>query len=171
MIHILNGLWQDEFDTYINWVWNFFERVPTHDDLKKWFGDQQEGILFLDDLVSGGGDDKDTLNLFTQYSHHLNVTVFYLYQDMFSKGEYAKTISRNAQYIIVFKNPRDNVALRTLLTEMYPNKKWCPVMDTYNQCAQRPFCYLAIDVHPASRDDTRLVSHLLRQEGCIRCYR
>ena len=135
----------------------FFEGVPTHDDLKKWLGDQQGGILVLDDLMLEGGDDKDILNLFTQYSHHLNVTVFYLYQDMFSKGEYAKTISRNAQYIIVFKNPRDNVALRTLLTEMHPNKKWCPVMDTYNQCAQRPFGYLAIDVNPASRDDTRLV--------------
>ena len=109
----------------INWVWNFFERVPTHDDLKKWFGDQQGGILFLDDLMLGGGDDKDTLNLFTQYSHHLNVTVFYLCQDMFPKGKYAKTISRNAQYIIVFKNPRDNVALRTLSTPMYRNKKSC----------------------------------------------
>lgn len=126
----------------------FFEGVPTHDDLKKWLGDQQGGILVLDDLMLEEGDDKDILNLFTQHSHHLNVTVFYLRY---------KTISRNAQYIIVFKNPRDNVALLTLLTEMHPNKKWCPVMDTYNQCAQRPFGYLAIDVNPASSDDTRLV--------------
>ena len=56
----------------------FFEGVPTHDDLKKWLGDQQGGILVLDDLMLEGGDDKDILNLFTQHSHHLNVTVFYL---------------------------------------------------------------------------------------------
>ena len=101
------------------------------------------------------------LNLFTQYSHHLNVTVFYLFQHMFPKGKYANTILRNAQYIVVFKNPRDNVTMCTLLTQMYPNKRWCPIMETYNQCAQRPFGYLAIDVHPASHDNTRLVSHLL----------
>ena len=111
--------------------------------------------------MSEGGDEKDILNLFTQYSHHLNVTVFYLCQDMFPKEKYAKTISRNAQYIVVFKNPRDNVALRTLLAQMYPNKRWRPFMETCNQCAQRRFGYLAIDVHPASRDNTRLVSHLL----------
>ena len=53
----------------------FFEGVPSHDDWKEWFGDKKEGILVLEDLMSEGGDDKDILNLFTQYSHHLNVTV------------------------------------------------------------------------------------------------
>ena len=92
----------------------FFEGVPTHDDLKKWLGDQQGGILVLDDLMLEGGDDKDILNLFTQYSHHLNVTVFYLYQDMFSKGEYAKTISRNAQYIYIHFNTDHSKILETM---------------------------------------------------------
>ena len=44
-------------------------------------------------------------------------------------------------------------------------------METYNQCTQRPFAYLAIDVHPASRVNTRLVSHMLRHEGRIHSYR
>ena len=153
------GSWQDKSNSMQKHGVEFFEGVPTHDHLKEWFGYQQGGILVMDDLMSEGGDDKDILNLFTQYSHHLNVTVFYLCQDMFLKGKYAKTISRNAQYIVVFKNPRDNVALRTLFMQMYPNKRWCPVMETYNQCAQRPFGNLAIDVNPASLDNTRLVSH------------
>ena len=117
----------------------FFEAVPSHDDLKEWFGDKKEGILVLEDLMSEGGDDKDILNLFTQYSHHLNVTVFYRCQDMLPKGKYAKTISRNAQYIIVLKNPRDKVTLRTLLIQMYANKSCCPVMEKYNRCTERPF--------------------------------
>ena len=89
---------------------------------------------------------------------------------MFPQGKYAKTISRNAQYIIAFKNPRDKVALRTLLLQIYPTK-WLPVMDIYNACTDRPYGYLLFDVHPASRDSTRLLSHLLRHEGCVRCYR
>ncbi|CAH3031399.1 unnamed protein product [Pocillopora meandrina] len=84
---------------------------------------------------------------------------------MFPQGKYAKTISRNAQYIIAFKNPRDKVALRTLLLQIYPTK-WLPVMDIYNACTDRPYGYLLFDVHPASRDSTRLLSHLLRHEGC-----
>ncbi|XP_066016690.1 uncharacterized protein [Pocillopora verrucosa] len=148
----------------------FFKGVPTHDDLTTWFGDKRGGILVLDDLMSEGGDDREIFNLFTQYSHHMNVTVCYLCQDMFPQGKYAKTISRNAQYIIAFKNPRDKVALRTLLLQIYPTK-WLPVMDIYNACTDRPYGYLLFDVHPASRDSTRLLSHLLRHEGCVRCYR
>ena len=71
--------------------------------------------VVMDELMPEGGD----LNLFTQYSHHLNVTVFYLFQDMFPKGKYANTILRNARYIVVFKNPQDNVTMCTLLTQMY----------------------------------------------------
>ena len=162
--------WQNKFDDIQRHGIEFFKGVSTHDDLTTWFGDKRGGILVLDDLLSEGGDGKEILNLFTQYSHHMNVTVCYLCQDMFPQGKYAKTISRNAQYIIAFKNPRDKVALRTLLLQIYPTK-WLPVMDIYNACTDRPYGYLLFDVHPASRDSTRLLSHLLRHEGCVRCYR
>ena len=145
--------------------WNEF-----HDDLTTWFGDKRGDIFVLDDLMSEGGDDKEILNLFTHYSHHMNVTVCYLCPDMFPQGKYAKTISRNAQYIISFKIPRDKVALRTLLLQIYPTK-WLPVMDIYDACTDRPYGYLLFHVHPASRDSTRLLSPLVRHEGCLRCYR
>ena len=35
-------------------------------------------------------------------------------QDMFPKGKHAKTISRNAHYIVAFKNPRDQLGVRIL---------------------------------------------------------
>ncbi|CAH3114958.1 unnamed protein product [Pocillopora meandrina] len=142
-VHYCYGSWQNKFDDM-----------------------QCHGIEFF----KGGGDDREILNLFTQYSHHMNVTVCYLCQDMLPQGKYAKTISRNAQYIIAFKNPRDKVALHTLLLQIYPTK-WLPVMDIYNACMDRPYGYLLFDVHPASRDSTRLLSHLLQHEGCVRCYR
>ncbi|RMX48821.1 hypothetical protein pdam_00001617 [Pocillopora damicornis] len=53
----------------------FHKGVPSHDNIKKWFGDILGGILVLDDLMSEGGDDKEILNLFTQCSHHMNVMV------------------------------------------------------------------------------------------------
>ena len=89
---------------------------------------------------------------------------------MFPAGKYAKTISRNAQYIIAFKNPRDQIGLRSLLLQMYPTK-WQEVMGVYDECTERPYGYLCFDVHPASRDSMRLVRHLLKHEGCMRCYR
>ena len=47
-----------------------------------------------------GGNDKRVLDLFTRESHHRNITVLYLCQDLFPPGKFAKTISRNAHYVI-----------------------------------------------------------------------
>ena len=120
--------------------------------------------------MADGGDNKEILNLFTQYSHHMNVTICYLCQAMFPQGKYTETISRNAQYIIVFKNVRDKIGLRNLLLQINPTD-WCQVIDVYNACMDRSYGYLCFDVHPASRDSMRLVTHLLKHEGCMQCYR
>ena len=69
------------------------EGLPTATDLKRWFGNDG-GILVLDDLMVKGGNDKQVLDLFTKHSHHRNITVVYLCQDMFPREKYAKTINR-----------------------------------------------------------------------------
>ena len=83
----------------------FPKGVPNTDQLKTWF--PKGGLLVLDDLMAEGGNDKWVLDLFTKHSHHQNVTVLHLCQDMFPPGKYAKSISRNAHYLLAFKNPRD----------------------------------------------------------------
>ena len=74
----------------------------------------------LDDLMTEGGEDKALLDLFTKRSHHQNITVLYLCEDMFPPGKYAKSISRNAHYIVAFKNPRDQLGMKNLLLQAFP---------------------------------------------------
>ena len=69
----------------------FHEAIPETDHLKSWF--PKGGLLVLHDLMTEGGEDKELLDLFTKHSHHQNITVLYLCQ-------YAKSISRNAHYIV-----------------------------------------------------------------------
>ncbi|KAL9969555.1 hypothetical protein ACROYT_G021783 [Oculina patagonica] len=127
-------------------------------------------VMVLDDLMEEGGNDKRVLDLFTKLSHHRNITVLYLCQDMFPPGKYAKSISRNAHYIVAFKNPRDQLGMRNLLLQAFPSR-WQDVMDVYTKTTERPFGYMVLDLHPASGDDRRIFSHLLKDEGCMRCYR
>ena len=56
---------------------------------------------------------------FTKHSHHRNITVIYLCQDIFPPGKYAKNISRNAHFAIAFKNPRDQLGLKNLLLQAF----------------------------------------------------
>ena len=82
----------------------------------------------LDDLMDEGSGDKNILDLFTKHSHHRNITVIYLCQDMFPMGKYAKSISRNAHYVVAFKNPRDQLGVRNLLLQSFPTQ-WKEVLE------------------------------------------
>ena len=95
-------------------------------------------------MAEGGEDKEILLDLFTKHSHHQNITLLYLCQDMFPPGKYVKSISRNAHYIIAFNNPTDQLGIRDLLL----------------QVIERPFGYMVMDLHPASDDRICVLSHL-----------
>ena len=145
----------------------FHEGIPDSELLLVWF--PKGGLLVLDDLMEEGGNDKRVLDLFTKHSHHQNVTVICLCQDMFPLGKYAKSISRNAHYIVAFKNPRDQLGMRNLLLQAFPTQ-WQNVQDTFRRVTDRPFGYLLLDLHPKSTDDRRILSQLLKEEGFVRCH-
>ena len=125
------------------------------------------GLLVLDDLMVEGGEDNELLDLFTKHSHHQNITVLYLCQDMFPPRKYAKCISRNAHYI---KNPRDQLGMKNLLLQAFPTC-WQDMMDVYQKVTERPFGYTVLDLHPASDNRKRVFSHLLTHEGYPRWHR
>ena len=128
------------------------------------------GLLVLDDLMAEGGEAKELLDFFTKHPHHQNITVIYLCQDMFPPGKYTKSISRNAHYIIAFKNPRDQLGMKNLLLQAFPT--CCQdMMDVYQKVGERPFGYMVLDLHPASDDRRRVFSHLLTHEGYARWHR
>jgi hypothetical protein len=54
-------------------------------------------------------DDYNILNLFTVGSHHRKNSVIFLTQNIYEKGKYARTISLNTHYFILFKNRRDQI--------------------------------------------------------------
>ena len=142
----------------------FHRGLPDPNHLTKWFGPTRGGVLVLDDLMEEGGQDKRVLDLFTKDSHHRNITVLYLTQDLFPPGKFSKTINRNAHYIVAFKNPRDQTGIRTILLQAFPDR-WRQVLRLFKRITSRPFGYLMLDVHPASDDRYRLWSHLTPREG------
>ena len=114
--------------------------------------------------MAEGGEDKKLPDLFTKHSHHQNITMLYLCQDMFPPGKYAKSISRNAHYIVAFKNPRDQLGMENLLLQAFPTC-WQDMMDVYEKVTERPFGYKVLDINPASDERKRVFSHLLTHEG------
>ena len=164
-IHYCYGAWQPKFEQM---KFHFHEGIPELEELDAWFPKGQ-GILVMDDLMDEGSHDKRVLDLFTKHSHHRDITVLYLCQDMFPAGKYAKSISRNAHYVVAFKNPREQLGVRNLLLQSFPTC-WKECLDTYQGCTQEPFGYMTLDLHPASGDEERVLSHVLKDQGWTRSY-
>ena len=160
-MHYCYRAWEDHFQSMKDRGVHFHEGIPDHSALMQWFPRRRGGILVLDDLMDEGSNDKRVLDLFTKHFHHQNVTVLYLCQDMFPVGKYAKSISRNAHYIVAFKNPRDQLGVPNVLLQSFPTT-WKDSLETFHRATTRPYGYLVLDLHPASSDTQRLLIGLSR---------
>ena len=157
-IHYCYGAWQDGFVRMKKGGVIFHEGIPETESLSQWF---PQGRYIGVRRSHGRRKWRQT--------HHQNITVLYLCQDMFPTGKYAKSISRNAHYVVVFKNPRDQLGIRNLLLQSFPTE-WKDVLEVFRQTTSRPFGYMVLDLHPASSDDVRLLSHILKDEGWTHCH-
>ena len=92
----------------------FHEGLPDIDRLSV----NENNVTVLDDLMSQVEKDKSMLDLFTTDSHHANISVFLITQNLFSQGKYSRTISLNCQYLFILNNPRDKAQIYALARQM-----------------------------------------------------
>lgn len=135
-------------------VIHFYEGILDSAMLDKRYKKSNGGLLVLDDHMDEGSGDQRVLDLFTKDSHHRRITVIYMNQDMFPKGKFSKTISRNAHHIIAFKDPRDQLGVRILTQQAFP-QEFKDVLNVYREATERPYGYLLFDLHPSSSDHER----------------
>ena len=108
------------------------------------FNQDVENLIILDDLMHLCEKDIGILNLFTVDSHHQNISVFFLTQNLFSKGKNARAISLNSQYIILLNNPRDHAQIYHLARQIFPtNSKF--MIEAYEDAVKDKYGYLLLD--------------------------
>ena len=140
-VHYCYGAMQDKFAEMAktaNPKIHFHEGVPTVENLDKWFRHTGGGLLVMDDLMDECGNDKTAMDIFTKHSHHRNISVIYITQDLFPKGKFAKTINRNVHYIVAFKNPCDTIGMRTVLSQAFP-QTWKDVMTVFQKATGKTY--------------------------------
>ena len=96
------------------------------------------------------------MNIFTVGSHHRNISVLFLMQNIFQKGSHARTISTNCQYMVLFKNARDQSQIRTLAMQIFPTD-WRDFLKYYNEETSKPYGHVILDFHPQTRSHQRIV--------------
>ena len=101
--------------------------------------------LIIDDLMNDATNSSIISDLFTKGSHHRNTSVILTTQNFFSRGKENRNISLNANYIVLFKNPRDNIIASKIARQMYPNRtKW--LQNIFEDATRDKYSYLLLDL-------------------------
>ena len=158
-------------------------KLRLEEGLPKSFDTGKRNVVVLDDLMAE--TDGRVTELFTKKSHHSNTSVIYLVQNLFPKHKESRTISLNAQYMVVFKNPRDASQVTHLAKQMYPGrvnfvqetfkdatlaKQMYPgrvnfVQETFKDATNVPYGYLLVDLKQDTPEDLRLRTTILPDDA------
>jgi len=122
-------------------------------------------LVILDDFMEELATSKQG-SLFTRGSHHRSISVIVTLQNFFYKG--CRTMTLNAKYVTIAKNPRDSTIINTLGREMNCGKKSQLVELAYQDATKKSgYSYLFIDLSQDQNNEYRLRSNVFPDKNCI----
>jgi hypothetical protein len=152
------GEWQamyDELREEVTFNKGILKDLPT---------DGEPRLIVIDDLMREA--DGNVVDLFTKGSHHRNLSVLFLTQNLFHKGKAQRDISLNAHYMIVFKNPRDAGQIIFLARQISPeNPKF--ILEAYRDATAVPHGYLLLDLKQSTDDIIRVRTNVFDEHVTI----
>ena len=94
-------------------------------------------LIVFDDQMIDARKEKRIVNFFSRGSHHRNLSMIYIAQNLFRQGKDSRSISLKRHYLVLFKNPRDKLQILTLAKQMYP---WQTnfFLDQYEEAVKDP---------------------------------
>jgi len=119
-------------------------------------------LVILDDLLNDVYS-KQVCDLFTRGSHHRNISVIWITENLFHQGRYCRYILLNAQYVIALKNVRDKKQFMYLANQVYPEDS-LRLYNAYLDATQRPHGYLILDLTQDTIDGLRFRTNIFQEE-------
>ena len=131
----------------------FHEGLP--ENIQTQFNTSHPNLVILDDLMADASKDERIAKLFIMTSHHLNISLAYLTQNIFHKGTQSRTISLNADIILLTKNTRDKSQIQYLARQLAPDRPKF-IQESYQDATSIPYGYLFIDLKPETPEQIRV---------------
>ena len=132
-------------------------------DLYDSFKPEENNLLVVDD---GQNDyDAEMAKFFTRSAHHRSLTVIFIVQNLFFQSKHSRTISLNANYIVVLKAPRDAAQIGYLARQLYPTQPKF-LVEAYKDCTSKPHSYMLLDLQQTTPDQLRVRSSILPNQIC-----
>lgn len=154
------GVWQKTFEKLekdLSFI-SFHKGLPLASELEY---STVHRLFILDDLMQECIDSPVIRKTFTEGTHHSNISVIFISQNLFQQGKNARTISLNCWYIVLFKNYRDVNQIKVLATQTGLGKK---LTTAFADAVETKFGNLIVDLSPSGEDKYRLRSRIFPDE-------
>lgn len=131
------GEWNQKEDQSIKFIHGLnFEEMDT----------SEPSLLVVDDLILSGN--KEVAEVFIMGSHHKQISIFYLTQNLFPKCPLFRLMSSNAHYYVLFHGQRNTKQVNTLARQVYTGKDVHRIMNAYKRCARRHRGFILLTFSP-----------------------
>ena len=117
-------------------------------------------IVVLDNLMDIALDSPIISKLFTQ-GRHRNASVILVLQNAYPKGKYNTSISRNAQYMALFRCPADRRQIGIVVDIIFDKNK-PTFMEMYNYITPKPYSYVIVDNKANTPSRRQVIAEVFR---------
>ena len=141
-----------------------FDGYPSYETVKKLampFKKLGGSIAIFDDQLSGLSN--DIVRIFQELVHHANMTTFYLTQNLFHSDARHRSLSLNASYLILTKNPRDRSQIVHLAKQFSPYHA-SYLIHSYLEASKKMYGYLVLDCTQTCPDMIRVRSRIFLRD-------
>ncbi len=154
--------WQPLYDQ----IWEiepnieFLQGLPINLDAG-FFDKDTTNLMIVDDMMTDITKDNRLNHLYTRGSHHENLSVICLLQNLYYKN--TQTMRRNSHYLILFDMPMDKTQIRTMSHQMFPSHPNY-LLQTYNTAVSKPYGYLVVVSKPNVKQHDRLKTDIFHDD-------
>jgi len=145
------SVWQELYENIPKVA--FIQGLPADENSLK-----NNSLIVIDDQLERA---QQVTDIYTKFSHHKHVSVIFIMQNFFYKG--MRTMSLNAQFLFLFRSPRDASQIGHLARQMFPgNARY--MVEAYHDATSKPFSYLLVDLRTTTEGTHRLRSGIFPGE-------
>ena len=121
-------------------------------------------VIIIDDLYQEANKEEEFNNLFTKISRHGEVTVIFITQNLFHQGGQHRTRNLNVQYLVLFKNPRDQTVVDFVSRQAFPNNRKF-LIEAFQDATKEAHGYLFLDFTQSCPDEHRVRTNIFNPRG------
>ena len=119
-------------------------------------------LIILDDLLKEVYS-KEVCHLFTKGSHHRNISVIPITQNLLQHGRYCRKVSLNAKFLVLLKKVRDKNQFSHLSRLVYPEVS-VGLYEAYLDATKQPYGYFLLNLSQDTEDLLRFRTNIFPKE-------